>query len=212
MKKHGIIFFKILGIFFLGVGCIYLIYKQFAVFGFWTILWTGFVELMSTLYLGHLIGSRVEKNGVIKYNPNELPKFLNILVSIAIGYYLYTIISVQTISNSDYLFGMTYLVLLTSVPILFVIYKLIRDRNDFIIIDGNNLKYRDNDEIGDFKFTDIVNAEASGGIKLTFKDSKVVTIRTNNMNFNGKDFLRVFSEIKAKLQNEQKEEELDELK
>lgn len=211
MKKPTKIFVVILGS-CLGIGFLYLTYKTWDVFGFWTLLWTGAVSLLSTTYLGQLIGSRVEKNSVIIYNPRELPKFLNILVSIATGYYLYTIISVPTISNYDYIFGVTYLLLLTAVPILFALYKLIRDRNDFIMIEGDNLKYRDNDEIGDFKFTDIANAELSGGIKLTFKDSKIVTIKTDNMNFNSKDLLSVFSEIKTKLPEDKKQEEkLDEL-
>ena len=186
-------------IFCLLVGVSYLIYKTYDVFGFWTLVWTGLVSIISNFSLGHFISARRESNGVITYNPKELPKFLNILVSIAIGYDLYTIIDVPNISKYDYIFGMTYLILITAIPILFIIYKLIRDRNDFIVIDGDNLKYRDNDDVGDFLFTDIANVEISGGIKLTFKDSKVVIIKTGSMNFNGKDLLNVYSELKAKI-------------
>lgn len=198
MKNKTFIISTII-IFCLLVGVSYLIYKTYDVFGFWTLVWTGLVSIISNFSLGHFIGSRRESNGVITYNPKELPKFLNILVSIAIGYDLYTIIDVPNISKYDYIFGMTYLILLTAIPILFIIYKLIRDRNDFIVIDGDNLKYRDNDDIGDLKFADITHVEISKGIKLTLKDSKVVTIKTDSMNFNGKDLLNVFSEIKAKI-------------
>ena len=137
MKKFILILSVIL-IICLSLGFCYLIYKTWDVFGFWTIIWTGLVSVISTLFLGNLIGSRVENNGVITYNPKEFPKFLNILVSIAIGYYLYTIISVPTISNYDYIFGMSYLILLTAVPILFVIYKLnsrpLKSQNAFSIV------------------------------------------------------------------------------
>ena len=197
--KNKTFIISIIIIFCLLVGVSYLIYKTYDVFGFWTLVWTGLVSIISNFSLGHFIGSRRESNGVITYNPKELPKFLNILVSIAIGYDLYTIIDVPNISKYDYIFGMTYLILLTAIPILFIIYKLIRDRNDFIVIDGDNLKYRDNDNIGDLKFADITHVEISKGIKLTLKDSKVVTIKTDSMNFNGKDLLNVFSEIKAKI-------------
>ena len=197
--KNKTFIISIIIIFCLLVGVSYLIYKTYDVFGFWTLVWTGLVSIISNFSLGHFIGSRRESNGVITYNPKELPKFLNILVSIAIGYDLYTIIDVPNISKYDYIFGMTYLILLTAIPILFIIYKLIRDRNDFIVIDGDNLKYRDNDDIGDLKFADITHVEISKGIKLTLKDSKVVTIKTDSMNFNGKDLLNVFSEIKAKI-------------
>jgi hypothetical protein len=207
MKKLAGIKLEIITL-IIGLGFFYLMYKTWDIFGFWTIAWTGIVSLISTFYLGHLFGSRAENNGVITYNIKELPKFLNMLVCLAIGYYLYTIISVPSISSYDYIFGLTYLILLTAVPILYAMYKLIRDRNDFIVIDGNNLKYRDNDENGDFKFTDIASVSFSkynNGITLRFKDSKIVTITTRNMNFNSKDLLSVFAEIKAKLPEEKKD-------
>ena len=186
----------------LGIGFCYLIYKTWNIFGFWTLMWTGLLSIISTALLGNLVGSRVENNGVIIYNPKEWPKFLNMLVSLAIGYYLFTIISNPSISSYDYTFGLTYLILLTGIPILIAIFKLIRDRNDFISIDEVFLKYKDNDEIGEFKFTDIANVELYKGIKLTFKDDKILTIKTNNMNFNAKDLLSAYNEIKAKLQKE----------
>jgi hypothetical protein len=77
----------------LGIGFCYLIYKTWNIFGFWTLMWTGLLSIISTALLGNLVGSRVENNGVIIYNPKEWPKFLNMLVSLAIGYYLFTIIS-----------------------------------------------------------------------------------------------------------------------
>ena len=204
MKKFKMI---ILAIFLicLGIGFCYLIYKTWNIFGFWTLMWTGLLSIISTALLGNLVGSRVENNGVIIYNPKEWPKFLNMLVSLAIGYYLFTIISNPSISSYDYTFGLAYVILLTGIPILIAIFKLIRDRNDFISIDGAYLKYKDNDEIGEFKFTDIADVELSKGIKLTFKDDKILTIKTNNMNFNAKDLLSAYNEIKAKLPEEKKE-------
>ena len=203
MKKFKLIMVVILSI-CLGIGFCYLIYKTWDIFGFWTLAWTGLLSIISTTLLGNLIGSRAENNGMIIYNPKEWPKFLNMLVSLAIGYYLFTIISNPSISSYDYTFGLAYLILLTALPILIAIFKLIRDRNDFISIDGDILKYKDNNEIGEFKFTDIANVELSKGIKLTFKDEKILTIKTGNMNFNSKDLLSVFNEIKSKLPEEKK--------
>ena len=203
MKKFKLIMVVILSI-CLGIGFCYLIYKTWDIFGFWTLAWTGLLSIISTTLLGNLIGSRAENNGMIIYNPKEWPKFLNMLVSLAIGYYLFTIISNPSISSYDYTFGLAYLILLTALPILIAIFKLIRDRNDFISIDGDILKYKDNKETGEFKFTDIANVELSKGIKLTFKDEKILTIKTGNMNFNSKDLLSVFNEIKSKLPEEKK--------
>ena len=155
MKKFKMIILAIFLI-FLGIGFCYLIYKTWNIFGFWTLMWTGLLSIISTALLGNLVGSRVENNGVIIYNPKEWPKFLNMLVSLAIGYYLFTIISNPSISSYDYTFGLAYLIL-------------------------------------------------SKGIKLTFKDDKILTIKTNNMNFNAKDLLSAYNEIKAKLPEEKKE-------
>jgi hypothetical protein len=205
MKKVMLVILIILSI-SLSVGFCYLFYKTWNIFGFWTLIFTSLLSIISTAFLGNLIGSKSENEGVIVYNPKEWPKFINIMVSLAIGYYLYSILSSKIISSYDYNFGMAYLILLTALPLVFAIYKLIRDRNDFISISETNLIYKDNSETGDFKFTEIANAELLGGIKLTFKDNSVVMIKTAKMNFNAKDLFSVFNDIKAKLPEEKKED------
>ena len=171
----------------LGLIFLYLLFKIWNIFGFWTLLFTGLLNLISTVFLGHFIGSKSKKQQVIIYNPKEWPKFLNILISLIVGYYLYSVLNLKIISSYDYNFGIAYLLLLTLAPIFFAIYKLIRDRNDFISISATNLKYKDNSESGDFKFSDIANVELMGGIKLTLNDNTILTIKTSQMNFNSKD-------------------------
>jgi hypothetical protein len=198
MKKITLVILSVL-LLCLSIGVCFLIYKTWNIFGFWTLIWTGLISISGTAFLGQLVGSRIEKNGVIIYNPKEWPKFLNMLVSLFIGYYLFTMISNPRISSYDYTFGLSYLILLTGIPILIGIFKLIRDRNDFISIDETYVKYKDNDESGEFKFTDIASVELLGGIKLTFKNDTTLTIKTANMSFNAKDLLNAFNEIKSKL-------------
>lgn len=184
----------------LGIGFLYLIYKTWVVFGFWTLLWTGILSAFSTVFLGNLIGSRSEKDGVITYNPKEWPKFLNIIVSVLVGYYLYSIITKPGVSSGDYTFGLAYLILLTAVPILYAIYILIRDSRDYISIDNNRLKYKDNSETGDFKFEDIAKADLFGkSIILTLKDDTIITIKAGEMNFNLKDLSGVYEDINKKI-------------
>jgi hypothetical protein len=177
----------------------YLTYKTWNIFGFWTIVITGIISAVSSTLLGNLVGSRSEKDGVIIYNPKELPKFLNIIVSLSIGYYLYTILNSKILTNYDYMFGMAYLVLLTFTPLVFSLFKLIRDRNDYISISSTTISYKDNKEGETFQISDIKNVELSLGIKLTFKDDTTCLIKPNQMNFNGKDLLNAFNDIKDKL-------------
>ena len=190
----------------LGLIFLYLLFKIWNIFGFWTLLFTGLLNLISTVFLGHFIGSKSKKQQVIIYNPKEWPKFLNILISLIVGYYLYSVLNLKIISSYDYNFGIAYLLLLTLAPIFFAIYKLIRDRNDFISISATNLKYKDNSETGDFKFADIAEVELMEGIKLIFNDCKTFTIKTSQMNFNSKDLINVFNDIKGKLHEEKKGE------
>ncbi len=60
-------------IFFLtGVGTLYLIYETWVIFGFWRLIITGIINLLASLILIQLIGSRKSVNeGVIIYNPKE---------------------------------------------------------------------------------------------------------------------------------------------
>jgi len=141
MKKSRIIILVIL-IIIVGIGYCYLLYKTWNIFGFWTLMCTALISIISTSFLGNLVGSRTENNGVIMYNPKEWPKFLNMLVSLAIGYYLFTKIDNPSISSYDYIFGLTYLILLSLIPILISIFKLILKIPSFFLNLMNNLEIK----------------------------------------------------------------------
>ena len=207
MKKNlGILFF--LTLLFI-VAMLYLTYKTWQIFGFWTILASFFIQFFSAFLLAQFIGARSEKDNVVTYNPKEWPKFLNFLVSLGIAYYLYDLLKGKTVSNEDYIFGMVYIVVLTVIPTLISIYKLIRDRNDFISISETTVKYKDNAETGEFELANITGIDSSSkGITLTFKDETTALIKIGQMNFNVKDALGAFSEIKSRIPEvEQKAEE-----
>ena len=206
MKKNFFVFIVALAILLVLV-LVYIVYKAWNTFGTWTVVWTLLVEVLSFIFLAQLVGSRAEKNGVIYYNPKEWPKFLYMFISITIAFYLFAIISNANISSNDYVFALAYLILFSAIPIGYSIYKLIRDRNDFISISNEVLIYKDNEETGKFRFTDIAKVEKEfEGIKLTFKDDRILTIRTKNMNFNAKDLLNVIHDIEEKLSKNKVEE------
>lgn len=207
MKKALIAIVVALG--FLILACLlFLMYKTWVVFGFWTIVWTAFVNLMAGVLLGQLIGSRDESNGKIIYNPKEWPKFLNIAVSAVIAAYLYSIISKPNVSRDNYYFGLAYLTLLTALPMVKEVYKLIRDRNDFVEIEGDTISYRDNEKTGKFKFSDIKSVDTGNDLTLHFKDGSDHKIALSNMNFNAADLVSLTLEINSRVpkpeQTEQK--------
>jgi uncharacterized protein YxeA len=181
-------------------------YKTWVVFGFWTIVASSAIQFFSAFFLAQLIGAREEKDSAIIYNPKEWPKFLNFLVSLGIAYYLYTSLSGKVVSTEDYIFAMVYIVVLTVIPTLFSIYKLIRDRNDFIRITDQIIQYKDNAETGEFEFANISKLDYSkNGIHLTFKDETTALIKIGQMNFNVRDALGVSNEIKKRIPKVQEE-------
>ncbi len=177
----------------------YLIYKTWIVFGFWTLAWTGLVTSLSGAILGQMIGSRKESNGKIMYNPKEWPKFVNIIICVLVGYYLYTIISEPNVDKGDYYFGLTYLILLTGLPTIFAIYKLFRDRNDFVEIDETYISYKDNAKTGKFEISKI--SKIVGAITIHFNDETTHTIALSNMNFNKIDTISLIKDIQSRLPN-----------
>jgi hypothetical protein len=194
MKKGIIILFVVIGL-IITIAMGYLMYKTWSIFGFWTLAWTFVVNFFSGMILGGFIGSRKETDGKIIYNPRELPKMVSMSIGLLIGYYLYTIISTPNISTYDYYFGLTYLILLTFVPILWNMYKIIRDRNDYVEISGNILIYKDNSDTGNIDLSLVKKVEGAGDIRLTFNDDSSAVIKLSKMNFNSIDQAQLVKDI-----------------
>lgn len=181
------------------IGFSYLIYKTYIVFGFWTIIWTGLASIVAELLFGNLFGSRKESNGTITFNPKEWPKFINIGISLGIGYYLYSIISAPSVDENDYLFGLTYLIALTFLPIIWSLYKLIRDRNDFVQIEGQLLSYRDNSDTGQVNLNSVIKISGLKDLTLELADQSSLIIKLSQMNFNAADRSALIKEIQLRL-------------
>lgn len=177
----------------------YLIFETFKVFGFWTLALSMVVNFLSTFVLFHFIGSRDDSNGVITYNPKEWPKFLSMSVTMVIGYYLYVQLNDKILSDYEYYYGMAYLIFLTALPIVLMVFRLIRDRNDFIKLSETTLMYKDNNEVGEYRYEDIFEYKVEGGILLKFKDDTTVLIKTSQMNFNRIDIANLIKDLNVKL-------------
>jgi hypothetical protein len=198
MKKGLMVLGVILGVAILTLFA-YLIYKTWIVFGFWTLAWTGLVTSLSGTILGQMIGSRKDSNGKIMYNPKEWPKFVNIIICVLVGYYLYTIISAPNVDKGNYYFGLIYLILLTALPTIYAIYKLFRDRNDFVELDEKYISYKDNAKTGKFEISKISKIE--GALTIHFNDETTHTIALSNMNFNSIDITSLKKDIQSRLPN-----------
>ena len=119
---------------------IYLIFRVQSIFGLWTIIWTALLSTLLSKLADVLMGSRKVKENEIIYNPREFPKYISIISSFIIGYYLFTIMNEPTISKINYTYGIVYLWLVTILPPVIAGYKLIRDRNDYVVISDRYIK------------------------------------------------------------------------
>jgi hypothetical protein len=119
----------ILVILLLIVGYLFLIYKVCDIFGFWRILLTNIGLFKSGVYLEKLISAKRFRENEILYNPRALPKYINIVLSIAIGYYLFIVLDLleSQVYSSDFIFGISYIVLSIGILTICAILNLIRE-------------------------------------------------------------------------------------
>jgi hypothetical protein len=197
--KKALIFLGVIIAVAIVVFFLYIIFKIWTVFGFWTMVWTGLLSTTSGAILGQLIGSRSESDGKIIYNPKEWPKLVHIIICGLIGYYLYTVIAESNIEQGDFYFGLCYLILLTGFPMIWAVYTLFRDRNDYIEIDENYISYKDNSKKGKFEIAKINKIE--GALTIHFNDETSYEIPLAQMNFNAKDFDDLKKDIQSRLPN-----------
>lgn len=148
----------------------------------------------------NLIGARRESNGVVIFNPKEWPKFLVIVLALLIGYYLFNIIiALADFNNYDFIFGLLFLILFTLGPVVWAVYKLIRDRNDYVQIDGHLLSFKDNAKTGEIDLNTVVKISGKKDIKFELDDQSYVTIKLSEMNFNEADRKALVKEIQLRL-------------
>ena len=175
----------------------YLGYKTMVVFGVWRIIITGLINYIALFKLQLLANSRFEKNGEIYYNPKEWPKYFNMFLSAGTTFYLYTHLKGNTVSDNDYLFGVSYLIIFCAIPTIFSTYYLIRDRNDYIKIGKGKIEYKDNNERGIFNLDDIINTTLSleKGVVLNFRDGNSRNINISKMNFSARDGYNLMEDL-----------------
>jgi hypothetical protein len=196
LRGLAILFMAI--IIFLIVAYLYLLWKVWSVFGFWNIIWTGIVAVIASTTFELMARARKQNGSVITYNPKEWPKFLAIIASGLLGFYLYNLLDDPSLSSNDQLFGLLYLLVFTALPSAWSLFKLIRDRNDFVRIDETTVSYKDNSRAGTYAIKDIKKVSSSGKqVLLTLRSEETVTIHLKNMNFNGVDRASVYLELSA---------------
>lgn len=197
--KLGSIFFVLLVAIALSIVG-YVIYKSWHIFGVWAMLLAIFANSFVGPALTHFIGCRTQTPSGYMFNPKELPKYLAMLVAAAIGYYLYIQLDNPELTSYDYKFGIAWITLAIGLPVIIQLYKLNRDKNDYVEITGSLLKYRDNDDIGEVSLHHVTKVELVGmDLKLHFLNDQEMIIKTSQMNFGGRDLGELINTINGAL-------------
>ena len=187
--------------FLLGITMIYLIYEIWTIFGFWRLIITGFINFLASLILFQLVGSgKSKKEGELIYNPKEWPKLLGLLVFLVVAFYLYNHINQkENLTSLEYYYGFAYLTILSLLPTLYTLFKIVRDRNDFVKITNGILSYKDNSTEKEFKISTIKSCSNNlkTGLTLIFQDETTHVIPLKNMNFNSRDSLNLTNDINS---------------
>ena len=84
-------------------------------------------------------------------------------------------------------------------PIIWSLYKLIRDRNDFVQIEGQILSYRDNAVTGQLDLTTVVKFSGLKDLNFELADQSTLEIKLSQMNFNTADRIALIKEIELRL-------------
>ena len=178
----------------------YVAYESWHIFGAWAMVLSIFANSGVGPALTHFIGCKTQTPTGYMFNPKELPKYLAMLIAAAIGYYLYMQLDNPDLTSYDRKFGIAWIVLAIVLPIAMQLYKLNRDKNDYVEIAGPLLKYRDNDDIGEVPLQQVKQVELAGGdVKLNLVNGQEMIIKTSQMNFGGQDLVDLITTINGVL-------------
>jgi hypothetical protein len=84
---------------------------------------------------------------------------MQMLVSLLIGYYLYTVVQHLNLSSGDYIFSMAYLLITILTPKLWAAFIPLQDGNDHIQFEGSVLTYRDNSQNRSYNLSQLESIE-----------------------------------------------------
>ena len=178
----------------------FLVYKVWAIFGVWTLIWTGLVAAISQTVLKEMIGSKKVTADGVMFNPKEMPKLGSIAINLLLSYYLITILNNTELSDFDRGFGNYYIGIFALGPNLYALFTLFRDRNDFVNITQDNVQFKNNNETGEILLSSIIDAKIQGkDLELNMNNETSFVIKTSEMNINNKDLTDILSEIKSRL-------------
>jgi hypothetical protein len=188
-----------------GLGIIGLgIYGIGKVHGYLNVIIFVAVSILLLYLTSRFMGSRMQKKGLIVYNPNEIfiVSFLFFIVLIGL-YSCYSIyLSESELGESIARYAITIVVIIVIVLPLFTMNYYLNNRNDNIIIGNTSIIIVDNERSTEFNFNDILSYQIKDSkLLLNLKEIGNKTIDLSELNLNRRDIEKLNTDIQMRIKN-----------
>jgi len=188
-----------------GLGIIGLgIYGIGKVHGYLNVIIFVAVSILLLYLTSRFMGSRMQKKGLIVYNPNEIfiVSFLFFIVLIGL-YSCYSIyLSESELGESIARYAITIVVIFVIVLPLFTMNYYLNNRNDNIIIGNTSIIIVDNERSTEFNFNDILSYQIKDSkLLLNLKEIGNKTIDLSELNLNRRDIEKLNTDIQMRIKN-----------
>jgi len=188
-----------------GLGIIGLgIYGIGKVHGYLNVIIFVAVSILLLYLTSRFMGSRMQKKGLIVYNPNEIfiVSFLFFIVLIGL-YSCYSIyLSESELGESIARYAIIIVVIFVIVLPLFTMNYYLNNRNDNIIIGNTSIIIVDNERSTEFNFNDILSYQIKDSkLLLNLKEIGNKTIDLSELNLNRRDIEKLNTDIQMRIKN-----------
>ena len=124
-------------------GILYLIWEVWHIFGFWRVVGLGILLIVIQVFAGKKSLKREEVESGVIYAPKELPIYIGVLCGFGVVGYLYSHLqSLTTITDTEYKFGIAYLIL-NGIQILRQCIADFRNRHDKVEVNSDGIFWID---------------------------------------------------------------------
>lgn len=165
----------------------YLIDQIFHVFGPFFLIGGSVAIIAGELIFFYLPTEiKTDQDGNIEFNMNEMVRILGILLTGIVASSMFIYVNNSDLTINAQLSSIIYITLVSLFPVILKIFRILRDIQDYIIVNKSEgrVLYRDNEVKESFLLNEINEAivDDKGGITLMFVSGKKHHIPTYQMN------------------------------
>jgi hypothetical protein len=168
------------------VGFAYSVYTLWSVAGFWRITAVFFLSLVGGFLIRAKLGGMTVSRSAegVKYDPKEWPVLVDVVFQGSLAAYMTWVFASKTLTTWELAVAIFFVGICNVLPLLYRLYRTLRDRNDFVLLGEQELSWRDNDATGRLAFADVTDLKLdAGGLRVVLGEAGEKTVPVDAMNF-----------------------------